>query len=77
MMLMSVDKFLKALCGVVVLLASPVVLAEPDEAEKAYSANTVGGFIGGTGAGRRDNGLTLALTYERRFNESFGLGVKG
>ena len=76
MKLVSADKFLNALCAVVALLASPLVLAEPNETEEAYNANTVGGFIGATGAGRRDNGLTLALTYEYRFNESFGLGAE-
>jgi hypothetical protein len=76
---MSAEKILKAFCAALVLLQSPAVLAdsgEAEQAEEAYSANTVGGFIGWTGADRRDNGLTLALTYEFRINESFGFGAE-
>jgi len=70
------EKILKALCAGLMLLVSPVVLGEEVEAEETYAAHTVGGFIGLTGSGRRDNGLTLALTYEHRFNQSFGLGAE-
>jgi hypothetical protein len=76
MKLMNRANILQALCTVLVLLAASVALADSGEAENAYAANTAGGFIGGTGSGRRDNGLTLALTYERRFSESFGLGAE-
>jgi len=71
---MNAEKILKALCASLVLLVSPVALAEEVEAEQAYADHAVGGFIGVTGSGRRDNGLTLALSYEHRFNQSFGLG---
>ena len=58
---MNAEKILKALCASLVLLVSPVALAEEVEAEQAYADHAVGGFIGVTGSGRRDNGLTLAL----------------
>jgi hypothetical protein len=40
-----------------------------------YKPNMVGGFIGMTGAGRRENGLTLGLVYERRITAHFGTGA--
>jgi hypothetical protein len=55
---------------------SDVLLAESDESEGGYEANLAGVFVGVTGENRRENGFTLALTYERRFSESFGVGVE-
>jgi hypothetical protein len=55
---------------------SDVLLAESDESEGGYKANSAGVFVGVTGENRRENGFTLALTYERRFSESFGVGVE-
>jgi hypothetical protein len=55
---------------------SDVLLAESDETEGGYDLNTAGVFFGRTGDDRRDTGFTLALTYERRLSESFGLGVE-
>lgn len=45
-----------------------------------FHRNLFGGFIGFTGednraGGGRERALTLGLEYERRFSESFGLGV--
>jgi len=73
---MNAVNVLKAFYVVQLILFSSAVLAEPEENENAYEANKVGGFIGFTGAGRRENGLTLALTYEHRFTKSFGLGAE-
>ena len=53
-----------------------VLLAESGETEHDYELNTAGVFVGMTGDGRRENGFTLALVYERRFSESFGLGFE-
>ena len=55
---------------------SDVLLAESDESEGGYKVNSAGVFVGVTGENRRENGFTLALTYERRFSESFGVGVE-
>ena len=55
---------------------SDVLLAESDEIEGGYDLNTAGVFVGRTLEDRRDSGFTIALTYERRFSESFGLGVE-
>jgi hypothetical protein len=53
-----------------------VLLAEADETEGGYDLNTAGVFFGLTGEDRRDTGYTIALTYERRLSESFGVGVE-
>ncbi len=55
---------------------SDVLLAESDETEGGYDLNTAGVFFGLTGEDRRDTGYTVALTYERHFSESFGLGLE-
>ncbi|MEH6570519.1 MAG: hypothetical protein V7709_15675 [Halioglobus sp.] len=39
-----------------------------------FHKNVAGVVLGITHAGRRKNGPALALEYERRFNESFGVG---
>ena len=59
------------------LMVSPAVLAEEehDENHHAYHKNTVGVFAGITGEDRRERGFTLAIEYERRLNEKFGVGV--
>jgi hypothetical protein len=58
------------------LLLPAMSVADDDagpESSQEYEQNAVGFFAGGTGEGRGENGLTLALVYARRFNESFGI----
>ena len=59
-----------------VLLAESGETERDGEAERDYEVNTAGVFVGMTGAGRRENGFTVALVYERRFSESFGLSLE-
>jgi len=40
-----------------------------------FHQNLLALFIGVTHEGRRDNGLALGIEYERRLNESFGVGI--
>lgn len=65
-----------ALILVGALLASPAIRAEEThhETPHAYHKNTIGVFAGITGEDRRDRAPTLAIEYERRLNEKFGLG---
>jgi len=39
-----------------------------------FHPNLLGIFLGGTGENRRDAKFTLGIEYERRINESFGVG---
>ena len=72
----SAGKKLKILCAALALLVSPRAWADSGEAEEAHARNRVGGFIGVAGSNRRENGLTLALSYERLFTEHFGFGAE-
>jgi hypothetical protein len=58
-------------------LLSPAMSVADDaagpESSPEYDHNAVGFFVGGTGEGRRENGLTLAFVYARRFQESFAI----
>ena len=65
-----------ALILVGALLASPAVRPEEEhhETHHAYHKNTIGVFAGITGEDRRERAPTLAIEYERRLNEKFGVG---
>jgi hypothetical protein len=66
-----------AIMGLFLLLMPLLSQAESEpEGERSETMNSIGAFAGFTGAGRRENGLTLALTYERRITESFGIGAE-
>jgi hypothetical protein len=66
-----------AITGLFLLLMPLLSQAESEpESERSETMNSVGAFAGFTGANRRENGLTLALTYERRITESFGIGAE-
>jgi len=66
-----------AIMGLFLLMMPLLSQAETEpEGGRSETMNSVGAFAGFTGASRRDNGLTLALTYERRITESFGLGAE-
>lgn len=47
------------------------------EQEHHFHRNTLFGFIGITGEDRRERAGTLAIEYERRFNERWGLAAGG
>ena len=59
---------------------STTTFAETENNTKApghtahFHKNVLGALIGITHAGRRKNGPVLGLEYERRFNDSFGVG---
>ncbi len=65
------------------ILAVSPTLAESDHAASAegtktghnYHENVVGVFTGITNAGKREDEPALGLEYERRINESFGIGA--
>jgi hypothetical protein len=66
----------------IVLMSAFLTLAgaKPIFAEDAghgheYHTNTLFGFIGITGEDRRERAGTLAIEYERRFNERWGLAT--
>jgi hypothetical protein len=50
--------------------------ADSAAAKRDYGPHIFGAFIGVTGEDRRDNGLTLAATYQLRFVKSFGVGIE-
>jgi hypothetical protein len=54
----------------------PLVLAQSDEHETTHKfhPNLLALFVGVTDEGRHES-LTLGIEYERRLNESFGVGV--
>lgn len=60
----------------------PVALAQEGhhdtqghEGEHSFHKNLIAGFIGITAEDRHETALTLGLDYERRLNESFGIGL--
>jgi len=55
----------------------PAAAQSADATHAERFANEFGFFVGGTDEDRRENGLTLGLTYERRFNKTFGIGIEG
>ena len=65
-----------ALILVSTLLPTHNVFAEEahHDAQHTFHKNTVGVFVGITGEDRRERAITLALEYERRINEDFGIG---
>lgn len=59
-------------------LPPPVMAAEHESghrAEHGYHKNLLAGFVGVTHEGRRENGASLGLEYERRLNAKFGIGA--
>ena len=50
-------------------------LASDHEAAHDFHPNLLALFVGVTHEGRNENGLALGIEYERRLNESFGVGV--
>jgi hypothetical protein len=46
-----------------------------DGAHHEYHRNLFAVFVGVAADGRRNNGLALGIEYERRFSQSFGVGV--
>ena len=74
---MNCDKKL-ALLWACLCLAIPVSASADPAAESSheFNHNIVGVFVGATGEGRRENGLTFALTYGRRFHDVFAVGVE-
>ena len=56
---------------VLVLVASPA-LAEGEQLD--YEENKFIVLVGATHEGRRENGVTLGLEYERQLSEPFGVG---
>ncbi len=65
-------------CLIWVLFAPPAV-GEADERDSTslrdYEKNMLNVLVGVTDEGRRDNGATLGLEYERRLSKLFGVGV--
>ena len=66
-----------------VIVGAPPAFAQADEHESEsdqevthnFHPNFLGLFVGLTGEGRNENGVTLGIEYERRLNKSFGIGV--
>ena len=46
-----------------------------EQTEHHFHSNLLAFFVGATHEERRDNGLALGVEYERRLNESFGIGA--
>jgi len=55
--------------------SSNEVVHELERAEHELHKNVFGVFAGVASAGRREKGFALGLEYERRINESFGIGA--
>jgi len=49
--------------------------SEGEEHAHEWHSNTLFGFIGMTGEDRRDRAITVAIEYERRFSERWGLSA--
>jgi len=73
---MRLRVFLLSLALAALLLPLQVPAQEGETETEAFERNKVGFAVGMTGAGRRENGMTLALIYERRVTESFGIGAE-
>lgn len=54
---------------------SDISASEPDTHVHHYHTNSLYGFIGITGKDRRERAGTVAIEYERRFNEKWGLAA--
>ncbi len=67
---------LPALIFVSAVLATQDARAEEahHDSHHSYHKNTMGVFAGITGEDRRERAPTLAIEYERRLNEKFGVG---
>jgi hypothetical protein len=57
------------------VVATSASAAEGEEHAHEFHANTLYGFIGITGEDRRERAGTVAIEYERRFNERWGLAA--
>ena len=66
-----------------VVIGAPPAIAQTAEHESAsdhdavhdFHPNLLAVFVGVTHEGQRHNGLALGIEYERRLNESFGVGI--
>lgn len=72
--------WISAFAVVFTLAATAPALAESEDHAQAhheheYHANSLFGFFGIAGEDRRDAAPTVAIEYERRFNERWGLAV--
>jgi hypothetical protein len=77
--LQKVRKMLRLIC-VVLLFIQPVLVTATSASESAehsheFHQNTLFGFIGITGEDRRDRAGTVAIEYERRFSQRWGLSA--
>jgi hypothetical protein len=75
--------FIAVLTSLFILAGASPAFAQADEHESAsdheaahdFHPNLLALFVGVTGEGRNEKGLTLGIEYERRLNMSFGIGV--
>lgn len=70
-------KIKSVICSVLLIPALVLAANDADDhhVDHDFHPNVLGIFLGATGENRRDADFTVGIEYERRINESFGVGA--